>query len=153
MLGRTRLQRFLRKAVDAKCKYAVIEMTSECARQFRHTFIDIDALIFTNLSPEHIESHGSYEKYVEAKASLARALEKGDTDKHMIVVNRDDAEAPRFLGARVGIKRLYGIGDAQPYTTSAEGGNMTWHGRIFRLKLPGEFNILNALAAATFAQR
>ncbi|MBI4088815.1 UDP-N-acetylmuramyl-tripeptide synthetase [Candidatus Kaiserbacteria bacterium] len=152
MLGRTRLQRFLRRAVDAKCEYAVIEMTSEGARQFRHAFIDIDALIFTNLSPEHIESHGSYEKYIEAKVSLARALERRNADKHIIVANRDDVEASRFLAARVGVKCAYGASDARPYATNAEGSDLTWRGVTIRLKLPGEFNILNALAAATFAE-
>lgn len=152
MLGRARLQRFLRKAVDARCDYAVLEMTSEGARQFRHAFIDLDALIFTNLSPEHIESHGSYENYVAAKVSFARALERGDAKEHTLVVNRDDAEADRFLAVRAGVKRSYGIADARPYTTHAEGSEMTWRGINIHLALPGEFNILNALAAATFAE-
>ena len=151
MLGRTRLQHFLRKAVDAKCSYAVIEMTSEGARQFRHAFIDLDALLFTNVSPEHIESHGSYAKYVEAKVSLVRALERGETSAHMIIANRDDAEGGRFLAARVGIKCPYGIADAQPFTTTPEGSDFLWRGVQMHLALPGEFNILNALAAATFA--
>ncbi|MHB8710465.1 MAG: Mur ligase family protein [Minisyncoccota bacterium] len=151
MLGRTLLQRFLRTAVDAKCAYAVVEMTSEGAKQFRHAFIDLDALIFTNLSPEHIDAHGSYEKYVDAKVSLARALERGDASTHTIVVNRDDAEAGKFFSIRVGTKLSYGITDARPYTTSTEGSDMTWHGKPIHLQLPGEFNILNALAAATFA--
>ena len=64
MPGRFFLQHFLRRAVRAGCTHAVIEMTSEGARQFRHKFISLDALIFTNLAPEHIESHGSYENYV-----------------------------------------------------------------------------------------
>lgn len=152
MLGRTLLQRFLRRAVDTKCTYAVIEMTSEGARQFRHAFIDIDALIFTNLSPEHIESHGSYENYVDAKVRLARALERGNAAAHTIVANRDDAEAEKFLAVQVGIKLPYGIDDARPFTTNTEGGNIVWHGEHIRLKLPGEFNIMNALAAATFAK-
>lgn len=75
MPGRFFLQGFLRKAVNAGCTHAVIEMTSEGARQFRHRFIALDALIFTNIAPEHIESHGSYENYVAAKVSLAEALE------------------------------------------------------------------------------
>lgn len=152
MLGRTRLQQFLRRAVDAGCTYAVIEMTSEGAKQFRHAFIDLDALIFTNLSPEHIESHGSYENYVDAKVRLARALERGNTSAHTIVANRDDAEAEKFLTVRVGTKLPYGIDDARPFTTNAEGGDMVWQGERIRLKLPGEFNIMNALAAATFAE-
>src|SRR3989344_3158776 len=65
--GRFFIQKFLRRAVSAKCDWAIIEMTSEGIKQFRHKFINLDALIFLNLSPEHIESHGSYEKYVSAK--------------------------------------------------------------------------------------
>ncbi len=150
-LGRTRLQKFLRDAVDAQCTYAVIELTSEAAKQYRHKFIDLDALIFTNLSPEHIDSHGSYEKYVDAKVSLARALERGNAKMHAIVANRDDAETQKFLSVHVGIKLPYGITDAEPYTTSPAGGTMTFHGTDIHLKLPGEFNIMNALATATFA--
>ncbi len=152
MLGRTLLQRFLRSAVDVKCEYAVIEMTSEGAKQFRHAFIDMDALIFTNLSPEHIESHGSWEKYVDAKVSLARALERGNSDTHAIIANGDDAESPAFLAVRVGIKCSYGIEDARPFTTDTEGADMMWRNKKIHLKLPGEFNIMNALAAATFAE-
>lgn len=152
MLGRTLLQQFLRRAVDASCEYAVIEMTSEGAKQYRHAFIDLDALIFTNLSPEHISSHGSYENYVDAKVSLARALERGDAKKHTVVVNRDDAEASKFLAVCVGTKIPYGIEDVQPYTSSKDGGEMTFYSTKIALKLPGEFNIVNALAAATFAK-
>ena len=53
--GRFFLERFLREAVSAKCRYAVIELTSEGARQSRHLFIALDALIFTNLTPEHVD--------------------------------------------------------------------------------------------------
>ncbi|HRZ30282.1 MAG TPA: Mur ligase family protein, partial [Candidatus Paceibacterota bacterium] len=66
MPGRMFMQKFLRQAVSAKCDYAVLEMTSEGSKTFRHKFIDLNGLIFTNISPEHIESHGSYEKYLEA---------------------------------------------------------------------------------------
>lgn len=151
-LGRTRLQRFLRRAVDAQCTHAVLEMTSEGAKQFRHAFINMDALIFTNLSPEHIESHGSYENYVQAKVSLARALEKGGAGTHTIIANRDDAEAPKFISVRVGKKVEYGIADAKPFSTSTEGSEITWRDQNIHLKLPGEFNIMNALAAAAFAE-
>lgn len=151
MLGRTQLQGFLRRAVDAGCTHAVVEMTSEGAKQFRHAFIDLDALIFTNLSPEHIESHGSYENYVQAKVSLARALGRGNAQKHAIIANRDDAEAHRFLSVGAGIKLPYGIGDAQPFTATNDGSDIVWHGEHIHLQLPGEFNIVNVLGAATFA--
>lgn len=152
MLGRTLLQRFLRRAVDAQCTHVVLEMTSEGAKQFRHKFIDLDALIFTNLSPEHIDSHGSWEKYVDAKVSLGRALEKGASDTHTIVANSDDAESSKFLSLHVGKKCTYSIKDVQPFTTNVDGGDMLWRGHKIHLKLPGEFNIMNAVAAATFAE-
>lgn len=151
MLGRTRLQQFIRKAVNAGCDYAVIEMTSEGAKQSRHKFLDLDALIFTNLSPEHIDSHGSYEKYVDAKLSLARALESGNKKKHAIIVNKDDEMAEKFLSVDVGGKYTYGIDDARPFSTTTNSSELLWRGTTIRLQIPGEFNILNALGAATFA--
>ena len=72
--GRFFLQKFLRKAVNAHCQYAIVELTSEGAKQFRHKFVALDALVFTNITPEHIESHGSFENYLDAKLSIARAL-------------------------------------------------------------------------------
>ena len=74
MPGRFFIQKFLRDAVSGGSQVAILEMSSEGAKQYRHKFVDLDALIFTNLSPEHIESHGSYEKYVDAKLSIAREL-------------------------------------------------------------------------------
>lgn len=76
MPGRFFAQKFLRRAVGEKCQYAILELTSEGAAQYRHKFIQSDALIFTNLSPEHIESHGSFEKYRKAKLKFFKALEK-----------------------------------------------------------------------------
>ena len=71
MPGRFFIQNFLRQAVNSGCSHAILEMTSEGAKQFRHKFIYPDALIFTNLAPEHIESHGSYENYLKAKLAIA----------------------------------------------------------------------------------
>ena len=55
MPGRFFMQKFLRDAVDACCSHAVIEMTSEGVKQFRHKFIELDALVFTTISPLYIE--------------------------------------------------------------------------------------------------
>src|SRR3989344_8143015 len=90
MPGRSYLQQFLRKAVDAHCTHAVIEMTSEGAAQFRHRGIALDALVFTNLQPEHLESHGGMEQYALAKLSLAKHLESSPKRPRYIVANIDD---------------------------------------------------------------
>ncbi len=126
MPGRFFLQGFLRKAVRARCTHAVIEMTSEGARQFRHRFIFLNALIFTNLAPEHLESHGSYENYVRAKVSIARALETSPKNDKVLVVNGDDKEAHRFLEVFTGTKKTYGEKDAGGAVITSEGVSFNW---------------------------
>lgn len=120
MPGRFFTQRMLRKMLKNKCQYAIIETTSEGVRQYRHRFINYDILVFTGLYPEHIESHGSFEKYKEAKGKLFAHLKKcktkyADDKKHVrksdtgikkldlnrvkkaIIVNGDDERADYFL--------------------------------------------------------
>lgn len=79
MVGRLFTQKMLREMVKNGCKYAVVETTSEGVRQFRHRFINYDILVFTGLYPEHIESHGSFENYKEAKGRLFAHLQKCKT--------------------------------------------------------------------------
>ncbi|MFH0988184.1 MAG: UDP-N-acetylmuramoyl-L-alanyl-D-glutamate--2,6-diaminopimelate ligase [Parcubacteria group bacterium] len=77
MLGRFQLQKLLKQMVDAGCKYAVIEVSSEGIKQYRHLGINFDYAVFTNLTPEHIESHGGFENYKKAKGKLFEHLMKG----------------------------------------------------------------------------
>jgi len=97
MIGRFFLQKFLREAVQKGATHAVIEMTSEGTLQHRHRFIDMDALVFTNLAPEHLERHGGLERYAAAKLSIARQLERSHKHPRMVVANADDAYGAAFL--------------------------------------------------------
>lgn len=97
MPGRFFVQKLFRKAVNAGCDYVILEMTSQGTLQYRHKFIELDALVFTNLSPEHIESHGSYENYVDAKLKIAEQLSKSKKRPRVLVVNEDDRESEKFL--------------------------------------------------------
>ena len=97
MPGRFFTQKFLRDAVDAGCEYAIIEMTSEGARFYRHVGVEMDALIFTNLSPEHIESHGSFEKYKQAKLRLVKHLAKSNKPARLSIANTDGKHGYSFL--------------------------------------------------------
>src|SRR3989344_2757002 len=145
------MQFFLARAAKAGCTHAIIEITSEGARQFRNKWIDLDALIFTNLSPAHIESHGSYEKKRDMKVAIARALEKSHKPKKYIVVNADDPEAFRFLYIKADKKVTYSLKDAEPYEVSQNGFKFNWRGGEIKSPLTGVFNIYNTLAAATCA--
>jgi len=152
MPGRFFLQRFLRRALTQKCDYVILEMTSEGAKQYRHKGIALDALIFTNLAPEHIESHGSYEQYKNAKLSLARALESSHKKNKIIIANSDDKEGADFLNIRVEHKYPYKLTDAEPYTLFADKTELTWEDTLIHSPLSGAFNVYNMLAAAYFAK-
>ena len=91
MPGRFVIQKFLSQAKRHSCKYVVLEVTSEGIRQFRHKFINFDTAVFTNLTPEHIESHGSFENYRNEKLKLFKAT------KNVHVINADDKNAKYFL--------------------------------------------------------
>lgn len=96
MPGRLAIQGFLKDAVKAKCEFALIEVTSQGVTQHRHRFIDWDAAVFINLAPEHIESHGSFEEYREAKVDFFRYLAKSKkTTKHFFI-NENDANHHYF---------------------------------------------------------
>jgi UDP-N-acetylmuramoyl-L-alanyl-D-glutamate--2,6-diaminopimelate ligase len=150
MPGRFFMQKFLREAVKVGCTHVIIEMSSEGAKQFRHKFIYPDVLIFTNLAPEHIESHGSYEKYFQAKLAIAKELEnkKGKT----IIANMDDKEGEKFLELNIKNKIPYSLRDAIAVKADFRGSSFQMGKMIIHSKLPGIFNVYNMLGAIAYAK-
>lgn len=130
--GRFTIQKFLRESVNSNCEIAILEVTSEGIKQFRHRFINFDADIFTNLYPEHIESHGSFEKYRQAKLDLFKRT------NNIHIINADNENAKYFLDISAKKKIIYSL--------------KNWPANI-KLKLVGEFNKYNALAALTVAKQ
>lgn len=129
MPGRFRIQKFLREAKDAGSDYVFLEVTSEGIKQYRHKFIKFYAAIFTNLSPEHLESHGGFENYRAAKAKLFKLAK-------IHILNGDDSNFDFFSKIPAERKIVFHISD---------------YPRDLNLKLEGEFNKYNALAALSFA--
>ncbi|HUO50402.1 MAG TPA: UDP-N-acetylmuramyl-tripeptide synthetase [Candidatus Paceibacterota bacterium] len=152
MPGRFFIQRFLADAVRAGCTTAILEMTSEGARQYRHRAIELDALIFLNLAPEHIESHGSYEAYSDAKFEIGKQLARSKKRPRVVVANADDKESARYLLLPVEAALPFSLSGTTPYEASDHGGYFTFEGEKIETKLPGEFSLKNALAAATLAR-
>ncbi len=99
MPGRGYIQDFLRRAVLANAKYAIIEVTSQGVCQHRHEYIDWDAGVFINLHPEHIESHGSFEAYREAKLDFFRYVAKSPKKRKIFFINKEDQNAEWFVKA------------------------------------------------------
>lgn len=152
MPGRFLLQKMLREAVDAGCTAAVIEATSEGARQHRHRFLEFDALLFTNLAPEHIESHGSLESYANSKYEIGKQLVRSRKRPRIMIANADDRESARYLTLPVELPLPFSLDDCKPYSANDRKGSFVFEGTAMEVRLPGEFSLKNALAAATLAQ-
>lgn len=131
MPGRFEIQKFLNQALFAGCKYAVLEVTSQGIAQSRHLFIDFEATVLTNLSPEHIEAHGGFENYKAAKLDLFLRT------KNIHVLPEGDQELKEFADAPAEKKIFFAL--------SKNDLNL-------KLRIPGEFNLANALTAAAAAR-
>lgn len=152
MPGRFFVQHFLREAVTAGCTHAVIEVTSEGAKQFRHRFLELNALLFTNLSPEHIESHGSFEKYKQAKLTIRDRLLASKKRPRFLVVNSDDPHGESFLTHPVEYTLPYSLQDLSFHSLHRDGSSLVFGDVTLRTPLLGLFNVYNTLAAITYAR-
>lgn len=100
MPGRFAIQRFLRKAVNVGCEYAIIEVTSQGILQHRHRFIDWNAVLFLNLRPEHIEAHGSFENYRDSKVKFfADAANYSRKKNKLFFINEGSPNHQHFVDA------------------------------------------------------
>ena len=124
------LQRLLRQMVDAGDDAAVIEATSHASALGRLEGTRFAVLVFTNLTPEHLDFHGTMDEYFEAKRRLFAQAERA-------VVNVGDEYGRRLADE---------LPDA--VTFDAEADELA--GVVLRLR--GRFNLENAVAAAAAAR-
>jgi UDP-N-acetylmuramoyl-L-alanyl-D-glutamate--2,6-diaminopimelate ligase len=157
MPGRWTIQSFFRRAVDAGCKIAILEVTSEGIKQYRHRFIGFDVAVFTNITPEHIEAHGNFESYKQAKGKLFASA------RNLHIINLDDPNAAYFLDFPAKETIGYGLKGEERNNGSAAAmlkiieaedvkvkpGHISFgvNGAVFSMDLGGKFNVYNALAA------
>ncbi|MEF8847339.1 MAG: UDP-N-acetylmuramoyl-L-alanyl-D-glutamate--2,6-diaminopimelate ligase [Candidatus Paceibacterota bacterium] len=156
MPGRGQLHAFLKKAIKKDCDYAIIEVTSEGIKQHRHRFINFDAAVFTNLKPEHIEAHGSFENYKHAKGKLWKQLKEDGIS----IINLDDKHSDYFWNFPAGVKYGYttrklskdNIIKAENIELENKFPQFTVDEVNFELPVSGKFNIYNALAAISIGK-
>ena len=146
MPGRFFIQRKLRQAVNAGCKYFLMEVTSQGIAQHRHRFIDFDAALYTNVKPEHIEAHGSFENYRDAKVSFFDYVaHHSKKPAKLFFVNEDDSSKSYFVHAVNGSGRVV-------YFSR----NNFIEKEMDKMKIAdwflNNFNLENAAAAAAFAK-
>lgn len=155
MLGRFQTQKLLGDMVEAGCKYAVIETSSQGIEQFRHIGINYDITVFTNLTPEHIEAHGGFENYRNAKeklfAHLVNCKKKEFFAKKVIVSNSDDKETERLRKFKVDIFSTYSTKEQSDYKASniklENGLSFDLFGKNIQTDFLGIFSTYNVLAA------
>lgn len=148
MPGRFYIHKFLHRARKAGCTYALLEVTSEGVKLHRHKFIPWRMALLTNLAPEHIESHGSFEKYRDAKGSfLSYALDGGAT----VFLNRTDEHTEFYVN-------MLRVGHKKPDIILFSGDDLAW---LDPAKQTGEgqraflmqFNRENIAAASAIVSR
>ncbi len=143
------LQRRLAGFVVDGIQTVAMEVSSHALTEHRVDGIVFDVAAFTNLSREHLDHHGSMERYFEAKARLFEA-----SRARAVVINTDDAWGRRLAGEveREGrpVVRV-GRSDAEEISLSVGSSSFRWHGRQVTVPLSGTFNVDNAVLAGTVA--
>ncbi len=154
MPGRFFVQKFLYDAKKEKCRFAVLEVTSEGIKQYRHRFINFYAAVLTNIAPEHIESHGGFEPYLRAKLDLFWRLPHDG----FAIINSDDNQSQRFVAATGAKKIWYGKDEidfgskkfvCKNREIKKDGVSFTLDGEEMESPLAGEFNFSNIFAAVS----
>jgi len=164
------LQRTLRAMVAAGNEAGIVETTSHGLALHRVAEIGYDIAIFTNLTHEHLELHGTFESYRAAKLSLFSRLGDGPPKglardwPRAAVVNADDPAAPLFAtaarraGARVVTYGGTASADVRATAVEEDAGAIRvdiatprWRGAV-ELHIAGIFNVHNALAAVALGE-
>jgi UDP-N-acetylmuramoyl-L-alanyl-D-glutamate--2,6-diaminopimelate ligase len=150
------VQQMMSQMLKANCEACVMEVSSHALDQKRVLGIEFDVAIFTNLTRDHLDYHGTMENYFAAKQKLFTALERG-TKKAAAVINIDDAFGARLAGTtKVEVELNFGLRQsarlrATRIEIGADGSRFVVEApeRKFALRLPliGRHNIYNALAA------
>ncbi len=156
MPGRFRLQKFLARCRDSGCRFAIIEVTSEGIRQSRHRFINFKAAVLTNIRPEHIEAHGSFDNYRGAKMELFKKLPRSgfavlnkEDESSKLIAEDTKAETIWYSPSFIEVKHIghpVHVNAAYPSRTLFEVENV-----FMEMNLGGDFNVMNALAAIAAA--
>ncbi|MEI6352788.1 MAG: UDP-N-acetylmuramyl-tripeptide synthetase [Candidatus Nomurabacteria bacterium] len=153
MPGRFIIQKYLREMKNAGCKNVVLEVTSEGIKQWRHLGLFLDVAIFTNLSPEHLASHGgSFAKYRETKMRIFR---KNIWNKlKLAIINTDDENSNYFSDMANGIEKInFSLNQVSNITEDESGISFDFENENYKLNINGKFNIYNALPAILLAKK
>lgn len=154
------LQDWLRRMADEGCSGVAMEVSSHALVLWRPWRCAFDAVVFTNLSQDHLDFHEDLDDYFQAKLLLFDEYVRDERKDTVGAVNLDDPFGPRLAAAARCPVIGYGMGeDCEVRAVDVSSDRSGTHfelvlpdGRVqVALRLPGIFNVHNALAAATAA--
>ena len=154
------VQAYLARMVEAGLTHCILEMTSHGLAQGRLNGVDIDVAVITNVMHEHLDFHGSWENYRDAKAIMFRKLEttfpKGNQAK-ISVLNVDDKSFNYFSKIPADKILTYGVQNDANYRATdiqyhPDRTSFVVQDTLIKMQLVGEFNISNALAGISVAR-
>ena len=150
--GPLKIQRILSEMARASCECVVMEVSSHALDQKRTEGISFASALFTNLTQDHLDYHGTLENYFEAKAKLFLRLRP----ENFSILNADDVWNARLKERLASRVLTYGIENAADFRAE----NIRWEGasthfdlhrdgRVFKAVSPlvGFHNVYNALGA------
>lgn len=147
------LQRLLALMADEGVAACAMEVSSHGLHQFRVDGTQFACALFTNLSQDHLDYHGTLQEYFEAKARLFtprladRAVVNGDTSHGRALAERSEIPTVTF-GLQPGSDLV-----ASHVETSGSGIGFTVDGSMVRSRLRGTFNVYNCLGAFAAARQ
>jgi UDP-N-acetylmuramoyl-L-alanyl-D-glutamate--2,6-diaminopimelate ligase len=156
------MQRILREMTDHGVSHCVVEVSSHAIDLRRVDDCAFDLGVFTNLTQDHLDYHGTMETYYQAKKRFFSEVlpAGGKSHQHKMSVNNDDPWGQRLL-KEVGAGGLtYGLENpcdvsASPFQLSLNGCDAVFHFGGERMAISshllGRFNLYNILAAAAAA--
>jgi len=144
------MQKILDKMAIEGCSYVVMEVSSHALALDRVYGIEYEVGVYTNLSPDHLDFHGTMDEYAKAKALLFTMCKNN-------AINIDDSYSDVMLGASAGNVMTYAIDNVtadlvgKDVRLSADKSQFTalLIGKICRVQIniPGLFSVYNALSA------
>ncbi len=150
------VQQLMSQMLKSGCDGCVMEVSSHALDQKRVLGVEFDVVIFTNLTRDHLDYHGTMENYFTAKRKLF-TREQAGTKKGASVINIDDNYGVRLAEEKgLEIQLTYGLGEtarlrASRIELNPDGSRflVEMDNRRFAIRLPliGRHNIYNALAA------
>jgi UDP-N-acetylmuramoyl-L-alanyl-D-glutamate--2,6-diaminopimelate ligase len=157
------LQELLAQIANAGCRAATMEVSSHALAQDRTRGLELDVAVFTNLTQDHLDFHGTMKNYFESKLKLFIQLASQQKKrKPVAVVNIDDRYGEQLLGKidkSISIV-TYGLGVRADFRASnyrMEFGGTSYQldarGKSYLVRIPliGRFNVANSLAALAAA--